>query len=122
MIITIGTQSVDSDSVRYRILSLLEQIAQERKQFSREHEEYRHKGQTEACDLMADSIGMKREDLYDGLDGKRIFTPLERKNIASYLTVHERDIWYGRPDFIAIEREKEQRKRTRAHTGEQVRM
>lgn len=122
MQITMNAQKVDPESVKYRILSMLEQLAAERREWSREHEQYRQTGRTAALDSMADSIGMRRLDFYDALEGRRIFTPLERKKIARYLTIHENNIWYGRPDFIAIEREKEQRERTRAHTGEQVRM
>lgn len=122
MQITMNAQKVDLESVKYRILSMLEQLAAERREWSREHEQYRQTGRTAALDRMAESIGMRRPDFYDALEGRRIFTPLERKKIARYLTIHERDLWYGRPDFIAIEREREQRERTRAHTGEQVRM
>lgn len=97
MIITVNAQRVDSESVKYRILSMLEQLAAERRQWSREHAEYRHRGRTAAMDRMADSVGIPRRDFYDALEGRTQFTPLQRQNIARYLTVSERDIWYGRP-------------------------
>ena len=97
MIIAVNAQRVDSESVKYRILSMLEQLAAERRQWSREHAEYRHRGRTAAMDRMADSVGIPRREFYDALEGRTQFTPLQRQNIAKYLTVSERDIWYGRP-------------------------
>ena len=89
---TITRERPNSESVNYRIRSMLEQQAAENGEYSRDHEEYRATGRSAGLDKLQRETGIK--DFYDALNGKRQFTPAERKRICELFNVAEDAIWY----------------------------
>ena len=84
----------DRMTITYRIISLLEQQEAYRGENTKIHAEYRATGKTADLDRLARESGMKYEDFYETLAGKRRFTPNERYRLCQALGVAESAIWY----------------------------